>query len=332
MKKLLAVIVLCIGLLLVSPTLNVFAATALPDSTPTVITKKCYRNILETADFLIVWECNIPYAVTPSDPVTDTFIWELIDSDGTTVLGSTVGWPYQDDGYNYQCVSMYFDAAAAIAWDPTPGYTLRLKGNPIAFTTPPEYNYTVDSGDYSASVLTSDVQAELALDVILIAQDLDIQWGLATSLIFDDETGQTLSAFGQAYFRGAIYGIQALAPALFPLAVTTIDLADRTWADTYVATLESQYTGTWVATAKAAGAALFGTTDDLLSIIILLVLVAGVFVGNIMLTSDHWNGALDVAFVLIITAKLSFYGLGYLGLIAALSIIYLGMRLFKFPH
>lgn len=323
---------LVVTFLMVWPAGSVMAATALPDSTPQIIFKKCYRNILETADFLIVWESNIPYAAPPSDPVTETFIWELIGSDGTTVLGSTVGWPYQDDGYNYQCCSMYFDAAAAIAWDPTPGYTLRLKGNPIAFTTPPEYNYTVNSGDYSASVLTADVQAELALDVLLVAADLDLQWGLATSLIADDETGQTLSYFGQAYFRGAIYGIQALAPALFPLAVTTIDLADRTWADTYVATLEGQYAGTWVATAKLAGATLFGTTDDLLSVILLLVMIAGVFVGNIMLTNDHWNGAVDVAFMLVIAAKLSFYGLGYLGLIAALSIIYLGMRIFKFPH
>jgi hypothetical protein len=51
-----------------------------------------------------------------------------------------------------------------------------------------------------------------------------------------------------------------------------------------------------------------------------------------MLTNDHWNAAVDVAFFLVITAKLSFYGLGYLGLIAAMCIIYLGMRLFKFPH
>ena len=77
---------------------------------------------------------------------------------------------------------------------------------------------------------------------------------------------------------------------------------------------------------------MFGTTDDLLSVMIMFAMVIGVFVGNIMITSDHWNGAADVALVLIITAKLSFYGLGYLGLIAAISVIYLGMRLFKFPH
>ncbi len=313
------------------PAVPVSAATALPDSTPQIIFKKAYRNLLETADFLLIFEVNIPYAVPPTDPVTETFIWELIDSDGVTVLGSTVGWPYEDDGYNFQCFSMYFDAAAGIVWDPAISYTLTMRGNPIAFVTPPVYNYTISSGDFSTFTVTREVQDALALDVLLVAADLDLQWGLITSLITDDETGQTLSTFGQAYFRGAIFGIQALAPALFPLAVAEIDLADRTWTDSYIATLEGQYTGTWVDTAKAAGATLFGTPSDMLSLIMMFALVIGVFVGNIMVTGDHWNGAIDVSVVLIMTAKLSFYGLGYLGLIVAIAIIYLGMRIFKFP-
>lgn len=330
-KLALAVIVGLI-ILLITPAVPVGAATALPDSDPTVPTKKFYRNLLETDDRLLVWEHNIPYAATPSDPVTDTFIWELIDTDGVTVLGSTVGWAYEDDGYNYQCASMYWDAAAALVWDPAGGYTLRLRGNPIAFVTPPEYNYSIASSEYTTLVATADVQEELALDVLLIAADLDLQWGLATSLINDDETGQTLSVFGQAYFRGAIYGIQALAPGLFPLALTTIDLADRTWTETYVAALDTQYAGTWVETAKAAGATMFGVADDMVSIIMLVVFVAGAFIGNVMITGDHWNGAIDVGLIMILTAKLSFYGLGYLGLVVSLCFIYLGMRIFKFPH
>ncbi len=333
MKKLLITLLIVLMVIAIVPAVPVSAATALPDSDPRLISVKAYRNLLETADFLIIFEINIPYAVPPTDPVTETFIWELIDSDGVTVLGSTVGWPYEDDGYNFQLFSMYFDAAAGIVWDPALIYKLRLSGNPIAFVTPPTYIYDVTSSAYSTFTVTREVQDELALDVLIIAADLDLQWdlGLLLSLINDDETGQTLSTFGQAYFRGAIFGLQALAPALFPLAVSEIDLADRTWTDSYIATLEGQYAGTWVATAKAAGATLFGTSSDMLSLIMMFALVIGVFVGNIMVTGDHWNGAIDVSVVLIMTAKLSFYGLGYLGLIVAIAIIYLGMRIFKFP-
>jgi len=313
------------------PAMPVLAA-ALPDDTPSIISKKCYRNLLEAADFLVVIEANIPYAVPPTDPVTEVFLWDFIDTDGVTVLGSTVGWPYVDSGYNYQCFSMYFSAAEGLIWDPTPSYNLRLSGNPLAFVTPPIYNYSITSSDYSTLIVSSEVQAELTLDILIMAADLDIRWGLPTSLRTDDETGVTLSTFGQAYFRGAIYGIQNLAPQLFPLTVTTIDLTDRTWTDSYVTTLENQWVGTWVQTAKAAGGTLFAVAYDLLSIILLLGCIIGVFIGNTMVTNNHWNAAIDVAFVMVVTAKLGFYGLGFLGLVAALSVIYLGMRLFKFPH
>lgn len=326
----LALLATTIGLM--SFALPVYAAIAEPDDTPEIITKKCYRNLLETGDFLIVWEANVPYGTTPDDPISDTFIWELISTDGVTVLGSTTGWPYQDAGYNYQCLSMYFDADEAIAWQPDLNYTLRLSGNPIAFADPPIYSYSVISSEYSSISETETARLELAADIILIASDLDLQWDLSTSLVSDDETGQVLSIFGQAYFRGAIYGLQSLAPALFALAFSDIDLEDRVWTDSYVATLDAQYEQTWVETAKQGGADMWGVDFDLISIIILIVLVIGIFIGNTMLTNNHWNGAIDVAFILVITAKLGYYGLEYLGLIAAVCVIYLGMRLFKFPH
>ena len=320
-------------ILVITPAMAVFAAD-LPDDTPSIITKKCYRNILEPGDFLIVWESLIPYATTPpGEIVTEVFIWEFIDIDGSTVLGSWKGWAYVDDGFNHQCGSMYFGFGGSTpTWDPTPANTLRLRGNPLAFVTPPVYDFSIDSIDYSLEVVPDAVKQELAIDILLISTDLDAQWGLPDSLINDDETGQTLSIFGQAYFRGAIYGLQALAPGLFPLAVTTIDLADRAWTDAYIITLENQYAGTWVDTAKEGGATLFGTDFDLLSVIILLGCVFGMFIGNTQLSNNHWNAAIDVAFILVVGAKLSFYGLGFLGLIEALCIIYVGMRLFRFPH
>ncbi len=335
LKVVLTALLVGIVVLAIMPATAVFAADP-PDSTPSIIAKKCYRNILEAGDFLIVWESLIPYATTPpGELVTEVFIWEFIDTDGSTVLGSSNGWAYVDDGYNYQCGSMYFGFGGSTpTWDPTPVNTLRLRGNPLAFVTPPIYDYPIDSIDYSLEVATDAVQSELALDILLISADLDAQWDLGptNSLINDDETGQTLSVFGQAYFRGAIYGLQALAPSLFPLAVTTIDLADRAWTDAYVTTLENQYAGTWVDTAKEGGATLFGTDFDLLSVIILLGCVFGMFIGNTQLSNNHWNAAIDVTFILVIGAKLSFYGLGFLGLIVAVSIIYFGMRLFRFPH
>lgn len=332
MKRLQIGILLLIGVALLLSATPAYAVTPPPDSDPIVNSKKVYRNLLEDGDRLFVIYANIPYAEPPDEPVTETFVWELIGTDGETVLGSTVGYAYVNSGYGYNVYSLYFPAADALEWQPDPPYTVRLQGNPTAgFADLPVYNYTVTDGDYTLFSLPDDVRTELAIDILVIAGDLDVQWGLeGTSLITEDETGQVLSIFGQSFFRGAIYSIQALAPALFPLAVTNIDLEDREWDEAYAGELAEQYSGTWVETAREAGAALFGTDFDLLTLIILLTACIGVVVANIYLTNDHWNGLIDAAFIMVITAKLGFYGLGYLALIAAMCIIYIGARLWGF--
>lgn len=332
MKRLQIGILLMVGAALLLSTTPAYTATPPPDSDPIIISKKVYRNLREDGDRLSVIYANIPYADLPDDPVTETFIWELIDTDGVTVLGSTIGYVYVNSGYGYNVYSLYFPAADELEWSPDTPYTIRLKSNPMAgFADPLVYNYTVTDEDYTLFSLPADVRTELAIDILVIAEDLDIQWGLeTTSLITEDETGQTLSIFGQSFFRGAIYGIQALAPALFPLAITTIDLEDREWDEAYARELEEQYSGTWIETARAGGAALFSVDYDLLTLIILLAAFIGVVVANIYLTNDHWNGLIDAVFIMIVAAKLGFYGLGYLALIAAIAIIYTGARLWGF--
>jgi hypothetical protein len=306
----------------------VFALTALPDSTPTVISKKFYRDLLETGDRLIVVYANIPYATPPDDPVTSTFVWELWNTDNVTYYGSTVGYAFVASGYNHNVYSMYFPAADAVPWTPASSHILRGRGNPIQFATPPVYDFLVTTSEYTALAGSSNVSAELASDILVIAAALDSEWGLTDSLISDDETGQTLSTLGQAFFRGAIYGIQSLAPSLFPLAVNDITITDRTWTDTYATSLNTQYAGTWVDTAKTAGGLLFGVDYDLLSLMMLLIMCVGVLAANIMVSNDQWVGLVDVAFVLVIAARMGLIGLGYVGLMAAIAWIYVSLRLF----
>lgn len=300
-----------------------------PDSDPTIESIKVYRNLIETGDRLFIIYTNTPYASIPDTTFSNTFIWQLIDTDGSTVLGSTVGYSYVNSGYGYQVYSMYFAAAESLTWNPVTNYTLRLIGNPTEFDDPPIYNYPVSSSYYTSLSVQADVRAELAADILTIADELDVIWGFSTSLITDDDIGRILSTFGQAYFRGCIYSLQAMAPDLFPLAVQNITNVDREWTTTYETDLEEQYTGTWIESAKAAGAALFGTDYDLLSIIILFALVIGVIFADIYLTNDHWNGLMDAAVVMVICAKLGLYALGYLALVEALCIIWIGIKLWQ---
>lgn len=322
-----AFLVAIIGVLAFST--PVYADTPDPDTPPTVDRIRVYRNLLETGDFLIVWEANIPYAVLPDTPVTETFIWRLIDTDGVTVLGITIGYAYNDDGYGYNVYSMYFDTAEAPTWGQA--YTLRLTGNPAVFTTPPIYNFSVSASDYTSLTGSNENQVALAAEILYLAGDLNIRWALATDyrLTIETETGTALSIYGEDVFRGSIPGVQALAPTAFRFVITDVQAADRSWNTTYISELENQWASTWVETARNASRDLLGTDYDLTSIGLLFALCVGLIITNISLTGDHWNGLIDSVFVLIIAARLGVYGLAFLGLLATISLIYIGMNIWR---
>lgn len=324
------VLLLLLAIIFIAAT-PVCADTELPDSTPTLEGINIYRNLRETGDWLVLLYANIPYATTPDLPVTQTFTWRLIDTDNTTELGSTTGYAYNDDGYGYNVYSMYFDAdnvtGTGLTWGTN--YIIRLSGNPTAFDDPPIYNYTVSTADYSSLTATADVKAELAARILELADTLDNIWGLSTtySLITQGEAGIYLSTFGSAFFRGAIFGIQAMAPAVFDVVIEEINIEARTWSSGYADNLTTQYDGTWIDTAIEAGKVLFGTDYDLLSMIMLFVMAGALMVGNVMLTGDAWNGMIDVSVLGVIGSRLGMVPLGFVILFAALCWLYIGVKL-----
>jgi len=324
----LGLLFLLLAALLLSAT-PVYADTPDPDTAPTVQEINLYQNLLVTGDLLALIYANIPYTDLPDTPVTETFIWQFLSTDNVTGFGSTVGTNYNDDGYGYNLYSIYLSAdnvtSFGIVWGTS--YTMRLSGNPAVFDTPPVYNFILNAGDYSTETVTADVKAELATRILTLADDLDSKWGLPTSLLTQNETATVLSTYGEAFFRGTIHGLQAMAPSVFSVIIRVIDVSDREWTDEYSENVTSQWAGTWIETAKEGGKVLFGTTYDLLSIILLLVMCGGLWYGNLTLTGDSWNGLIDVSVAGIIGARLAMFDLGFLLLIAALLWIYISAKI-----
>lgn len=331
MKKLRIVVLILLAVMyLLAFTLPVYAQAADPDSTPTIERLNVYRNLLESGDFFIVWLANIPYSVAtqPDAPVTETFIWRLIDTDGITELGYTTGYAYNDDGYGYNVYCMYFSFSTAPAWKPAVEYTLRLSGNPAQFVTPPEYIFTVSTADYTALTGTTDNQEALATTILWLGDELDQQWALtaANSLLLEIEAGTVLSIDGESYFRGAIYGLQGLAPTVFRVILRDINVADRTWSGNYSTIVGNQWAGTWVGNATTAGAGVFSQTYDLFAIVGLIIICLVFAVGDVSLTSDMWNAFAGVSLIALAGAKLAVYSMGFLGLAVAVAVLYLSAR------
>lgn len=333
MKKRLIPSILIVSLILAAFIFSAIpiGATSIPDpdSAPSIDDTRVYRNMIETGDILIVWEANIPYTTTPGIPVTQAFIWRLLAMDGVTVLGTTTGYAYNDDGYGYNVYSLYFPASTAPTWGEP--YTLQLTGNPSAFTTPPVYNFTLATGEYTTLTDSTDNQVALATFILTLADDLGIKWALTTDykLTTSSETGTVLSLYGEDFFRGAIYGLQSLAPAAFGFVITDINAPDRSWNATYVSSLEHQYDGTWVETARNASSDFMGTDYDLTSLIIILIACAVLLFSNMALGGNHWDGLIDAAFLMVIAARLGFIGLVIDALIAAICIVYIGTKFWR---
>jgi hypothetical protein len=323
----------CVGVLAVCLVTNVLPAyaTSLPDSTPTVEKFNVYRNVRQPGDMLLLIYGNIPYATPPIEPSSSTFVWRLFKTDNVTEIGAATPYAYNDNGYGYNITSMYFNSANVTSLGITWGtaYPVRLSGNPTYFSASPIYNYVLSASDYSSLTVAASVQTELATRIFALATDLNIKWGLtaAYSLLTETETGTVLSVYGEAFFRNAIYGLQALCPSAFAYVVSDMDLTPRTFASTFVTVLENQWNGTWVDTAKNALNALFGTGYSLAWLLISLFACIVVLILDILVANDAWLGMLDASYVGIVATRLGFIGLGELALFTALIGAYGAARL-----
>jgi len=308
-----------------------YAYIDLPDSAPTVESIDCYRNVLETGDFFILIYENTPYAETPDIDYSDAFIWRLMDTDGEAELAQALGYDYNENGYGYNVVSFYFSATDAPDWGEN--YYLTLSGAPSAFESPPEYAFEISASDYSALTDTNAVKTAITARILTMAADLDNKWGLdeTTSLLLEVETGTVLSIYGEAFFRGAIYGVQAMAPEVFRLVINNITaLSDRDWEEEYTTNLTTQHSGTYLEPALEAGESFFNVDYNLMGILITLAICAGIIFATWYLSGGNiWKGFIESASPLVICTRIGLFGMGELGLIAAVGWLYVSAKLWK---
>lgn len=224
------------------------AAAALPDTTPTFLYTYVNRSLLETNDILFYACYDLPYATLPSKVACSTFIFELIDTDGVTVLASTedTGKPYtyHDRGFNIGLVSFYFAAADNPGWGGL--YTLRIKGDPAEFVTPPTYDTVLTAEAYSTldSSNTTGNQDELAARIRTISGPLSVEFGVDLFSFQDQVT--VLTAAGETYFVNSIPELQYMAPSLFYFQSANMDASERTWGTSLSDTYKLRLVGTWI--------------------------------------------------------------------------------------
>ncbi len=244
-----------------------------PTSDPSVSQLHVNRYLIVEDDALFYGIYDIPYDDLPTVPASDSYIFRLLD--GETELGTITPFVLFDNGYRKGVFSFYFDELD----DWGEPYTIRISQNPAYFDTPESWDFVIPSSAYTTREARADNQTELTINIIAMAQYLEAY--LTEYTLLEDSPGGTIlsSPTGENYFRGAIYGIQAMAPDLFLVQVLEIDTTDRTWTTDQFDEYEARFEGTWVEEDTEATASQFGiTTQMLMSLIFVLPICLGAII------------------------------------------------------
>lgn len=227
-----------------------------PTSSPSVSYIKANRNLIETGDVLIYGDYDIPYTTIPDVGADSAYIFIL--RSGSTTLGSITPYAMLDNGYNEGIFGFYFSAADNITWGTE--YTIRIAQNPSQFGSPQTWDYVMPSAAYTSASDQDTNQSILTINIIAAVQRLDNVYEDYTLL--DGTAGGTVlsSPTGETYLRGAIYGIQAMAPNLFNVQVLELYTTARDWTTELADNYSGRYDTDWYAVGANATANQFGIT------------------------------------------------------------------------
>jgi len=251
MKRISIILLLLLSCLFTTP---VLAADPIdPPSSIAMPDVQVYRNLAEPGDMLYVFQYDIAFTSDnySTVPASDTFLFRLFDTDGTTLLASETPYVYSffgSNGYGDGVNAFYLEADAG---NPDWGdeVFINLYDSPSYFVSPLNPSFQVSPSDYTTSETQAENQDELKGFVLLLCDRLESAYQ-ATGIILkaSSDAGIVLSAYGELYFRGAIDGLQALSPELFFIQVyipevIPVTAYDMSLGDTYGARLDADDLG-----------------------------------------------------------------------------------------
>ncbi len=325
---------------------NVAYATAIshPSSTPTITitTVHVNQNTATTGDVIFTGLYDLPYttlptAVDPAWTADKAFIFQLIDTDNITILGLNTPYPFFASGYRQGVFAFYFPASANMTsvakWNQP--YTIRISENPSLFASPQSWDATISTSSYTTFVTQADNQADLGSSVIALAQTL--QSFYSCTLLTSSGFRTVLSALGglsdgENYFRGAIYGLQAMAPSIYLVQSSPLDYTATPWTTTNFDAYAARFSGTWIGTAISATATQLGLTDQIIASIPILLICLGFVFLSFLLVHKGEPGWIVSCLILIMGALLGWIPLALFANIYQLMLAYLAWMYFGSKH
>lgn len=213
--KVLAVALTLLIALGVSP---VFAIDQ-PDNI-SVDSSRAFVDVIESGDFLFIAQFTVGYddcnsASTtgcPSETIAEAFLGHLLDTDGLTVLRSSVtslSTAHTFNGYGAGVFSVYFSAADATTLGivTSTDHFMQIAGQPVVFGSSPPTATLQVSAESAASVVGTHILNR--------ALNLENSWDI--NLLTSSDT--KMNAAGEDYFAKVVPNLRLIAPNIFGAAI-----------------------------------------------------------------------------------------------------------------
>lgn len=210
-------------------------AIDLPDNM-TVITAKAYQDLTEDDDMFVVFHAKINYdsdnGTYPDVPASSSIVFNFIAANGTRLSSSVpyVFSPFETNGYGNLVSGFYFSADDAPAWEGS--HQIEIIGLPAHFSPVPTPFYKqLITQDYEQS---DDQGGALAIEILRLCDVFKIIYP-DIALKSTTGTGTVLSAYGEAYFKSALPGLENICPLIFNVQIYTPEQIEVTAYDTSLA-------------------------------------------------------------------------------------------------
>jgi len=310
-----------------------FASPALaylepPTGAMTIPSVRVFKDTVAPGDVAMIFEYNIPYSTSyPTTSASLSIAFRCYSPDGATLLNTATPYNFtlfENNGYGHGVGLFYFPASANLYWGQA--YKLNIQQLPLLYNPASSISYQLTSADYSSATLQVDSQDDV-YNYILGICDAFKGYYPAVGLKSILETTIVLSQYGEAYFRGAVPGIQLICPQLFLVQTYIPEIIP---VQEYTMELGEQYSQKLVGTDIERGAGRLGNYFGVGAYFVLAVVTFGLALGaSIWAARKGWGiePGFIIATVIVICASLLigdavFTIVMIASLVAALAIVY----------
>jgi hypothetical protein len=320
--------ILAVTLILSILLLGVISPVYAISSTPDILhINQCdaYQYLKESGDMGFFIDFTITYPATPVEPISDTYVVKLMNTDGTTEITSTIPYAFFNNGYNRGVSFVYLTAGEVTTLGISYGDALviRLDGNPAASwdgAVPSAPIFTLANTNWSTASTQGQTRLVVEAKIRSLASGLQTSWNDPNFIMITNyASGSVLTTNGESYFSVVIPDIGIIAPNVLSSIEVAPEYIDRQYTDTNEQNIQTGIAGTALDMTNLANVIYPGLDPIVITSILALVVIVFIAMKTRDATQNYKPIVLVTIPVIVILTKLGWISMMLMVLLVFLS-------------